>query len=294
MRRFLLITASLIWVFSAVMAQFRPVPVQHPYIRFCNKLSGKCFEITEGSKYRFWTLSGAPFEGKIRRIKGDSVFLDDGAFRVNDFALISAWNLLERPDLSDRTKEELKPPLCIFLNDTSVFSIILPDRYFAPEATVFSSGHANDSTIHKEPAGKLRHIIILVNYDHPKMFRIQEHQDIGVSYPGKKRRQSSYISRIRQDSVYIDDKAFRFNELDSIVIFLEPHKSFSSHKPELPGMDDLHQPFGIALRPVVYYKSRASEWKVIFPPESIYQSSATYRHYLGEIEKAVKRKKLIY
>jgi len=109
-----------------------------------------------------------------------------------------------------------------------------------------------------------KRVILFESRRNPTLYKIAEKQKREISVESDTNSVQSKITRIRRDSVYLDDKGYRFHQVISVFIKSGP------------------------ITPIIYRRSDSASWKLFFPPDSVYMSRFTlskYMHWISHVRK---------
>ena len=112
--------------------------------------------------------------------------------------------------------------------------------------------------------------ILISRRHHRDLFKIAEDQEKEIALRGDVMFRYYHINRIRQDSIYLNDTGYRFNQIDSLCL-----------------AEVKHLPFGR----LVYNRDDTVKWEVIFPPDSAYFSRRSFSVFMDNLEKRKKRER---
>ena len=111
-----------------------------------------------------------------------------------------------------------------------------------------------------------RRIILLERIERPALLKISENQIIHkvILRDSSTTMTDPRIMRIRGDSVYFGTEGYRFQDIESL---------------DLPNFNH-------------YRKSDSLNWRIMFPPDYIYQDHETFLSYMGEVKMQFKKHRL--
>ena len=112
--------------------------------------------------------------------------------------------------------------------------------------------------------------ILISHKHHSDFYKIAEGKKREIGLNGDTMPRLYDITRIRYDSIYLNDNGYKFDQVDSI--YLEEHK---------------HAPF----RKFYYIRTDTLQWEVILPPDSVYFSSKSLYQYIEKLKTRKKRDK---
>ena len=110
--------------------------------------------------------------------------------------------------------------------------------------------------------------IIISHKHHGDFYRIAEYQKREIGLHGNILPEFYEITRIRYDSVYLNDNGYKFDQIDSINLEENKHAPFTRF---------------------YFIRTDTSKWEVIFPPDSVYFSSKSLYLYIEKLKARKKR-----
>ena len=112
--------------------------------------------------------------------------------------------------------------------------------------------------------------ILISRRNHRDLFKLVEDQKWEIALHGDVMFRFYDITRIRYDSVYLNDSGYKFSQIDSICL-----------------AENKNTPLG----KLIYNRSDTVKWEVIFPPDSVYHSRCAFSRYMQDLEKRKKRER---
>ena len=228
-------------------------------------------EIIKGDHIWFKTNPANPYkEAFIEKISGDTIYYKHGMVRtvqITDFKIYT-WNIKKFSMLEWKfiipPKEVYSSYEMLHAWESWAAKHIKPDGSYNYNVWMQSQEHRTG--VNWSP----KRVILFETRKCPTLFKITEKQNRKVSAEGMTGSRIIRITRIRKDSVYLDNTGYLFHQIDTIwwsAPSQGPHNSFN------------------------YIRSDSASWKIFFPPDSIYWSKYSLSNYMKSMSRLRRKDK---